>query len=102
VKPPEAGDALRAKPRAKSLESYRRLVELQKQMIELSQQYEQSKRECAALREQVQREITQPARGNKLPRRLQQTAGRLLKRVPGWGSIEARFSTFNHKQVTSC
>ena len=40
------------------LESYRRLVELQKQMIQLAQQHKQSKRECEALRTQVVREIS--------------------------------------------
>lgn len=39
------------------LEPYRRLVELQKQMIELAQQYECSRRECEALRAEVAREI---------------------------------------------
>jgi hypothetical protein len=41
------------------LEPYRRLVELQKQMIELAQQHEQSRRECDALRVQVAKEIAQ-------------------------------------------
>jgi len=38
---------------AEDLEPYRRLVELQKQMIEMAQQQEQSKRKCDALREQM-------------------------------------------------
>jgi len=40
------------------LEPYRRLIELQKQMIELVQQHEKTKRECAALREQLLDEMT--------------------------------------------
>jgi len=47
----------RAKPEATGLESYRRLIMLQRQMIELSQQHEQSKRERDALREKVAREV---------------------------------------------
>jgi hypothetical protein len=39
------------------LEPYRRLVELQKQMIELAQHHDQSRRECEAFRAQVQHEI---------------------------------------------
>ncbi|HEX5219346.1 MAG TPA: hypothetical protein VFZ59_07235 [Verrucomicrobiae bacterium] len=103
VKPPDEGDSLRAKPKASSLESYRRLIELQKQMIELSREHEETKRECAALREQVAREMTKRSRERKkLPQRLQQSAGKLLKRVPGWGSLETKFGMFNNKQVSSC
>lgn len=39
------------------LEPYRRLIELQKQMIELVQQHEKTKRECGALRAQVMKEM---------------------------------------------
>jgi hypothetical protein len=39
------------------LESYHRLVELQKQMIQLAQQNERAKRECAELRELVATEV---------------------------------------------
>ena len=56
---------------ASDLEAYRRLVELQKQMIELSYQHEQSLRECEVLRAQVAREIAARLRGNpSLPQRL--------------------------------
>jgi seryl-tRNA synthetase len=102
VKPGE-GDSLRVKPKATSLESYRRLIELQKQMIELSREHEETKRECAALREQVARAITKRSRSRgRLQHRVQQTAGRLLKRLPGWGSLETKFGAFNNKPVSSC
>jgi hypothetical protein len=39
------------------LESYQRLVELQKQMIQLAQQNEHAKQECAELRELVATEV---------------------------------------------
>ena len=93
---------MRVKPKANGLASYRRLIELQKQMIELSQQHEETKRECAALREQVARGITQRSRArNTFPRRVQQSAGRFLKRLPGWGSIGAKFAVFSNKP-SSC
>lgn len=47
----------RAKPESPGLESYRRLILLQKQMIELSQQHEESKRHRDALRESVARDV---------------------------------------------
>lgn len=47
----------RAKPEVTGLESYRRLIMLQKQIFELSQQHEQAKRERDALRERVAREV---------------------------------------------
>ena len=40
-------------PLGNCLESYRRLVELQKEMIQLAQQNEHAKRACSELREQV-------------------------------------------------
>jgi hypothetical protein len=40
-----------------SLESYRRLVELQKEMIRLAQQNERARRECSELRERVVIEV---------------------------------------------
>jgi hypothetical protein len=43
---------------ADDLEPYRRLVELQKQMIELVRQHEKTKSECAALRKQLLDEMT--------------------------------------------
>ena len=55
----------RAKPEVTGLESYRRLIELQKQMIELSQHHERSRRECDALRDVVAREIAGQARGRQ-------------------------------------
>lgn len=47
----------RPKPTATGIESYRRLIELQKQMIVLSQQHERARRECEALRDTVAREV---------------------------------------------
>jgi hypothetical protein len=57
-----AGEISTAKPVADDLEPYRRLIELQKQMIGLVQQHEITKRECAALRAQLLDEMTGPLR----------------------------------------
>ena len=73
----------RAKPEATGLESYRRLIELQKQMIELSQHHERSRRECDALRDVVAQEVAEHVRGrNSTVARLRATAGELFKRSP--------------------
>lgn len=71
------------------LEPYRRLVELQKQMIELAQQHEQSRRECEALRTQVAEEIAQCMR-EKPSLNLRLRAAVL------------RLSWFNRKETSSC
>jgi predicted patatin/cPLA2 family phospholipase len=50
------------KPGADNLEPYRQLIDLQKQMIELAQQHERTKRECTTLREQMLEEMIRPRR----------------------------------------
>jgi hypothetical protein len=51
-----------AKPVAADREPYRRLIDLQKQMIELVQRHERTKQECIALREQLLEEMAKPRR----------------------------------------
>ena len=88
---------------ADDLEPYRRLVELQKQMIELAQQHEQSKRQCDALREQMVREVADRRSVRRgLRHRLQQSAAKLLKRVPGFAPGKTNFGALNYKQPSSC
>jgi len=58
----DEGETQAAKRVADDLEPYRRLIELQKQMIGLVQQHEKTKRECAALRSQLLEEMTRPQR----------------------------------------
>jgi hypothetical protein len=71
------------KPQGNGLESYRRLIELQKQMIELSQHHERFRRECEALRDVVAREAAEQARGRQGPMgRLRASALNLFKRSP--------------------
>ena len=67
------------KPGATGLESYRRLIELQKKMIELSQYHEQSRRECDALRDVVAREV---AARHSAVGRLRNSAGKLFRSSP--------------------
>jgi hypothetical protein len=54
------GDIQAAKPAGDDSAPYRRLIELQKQMIGLVQQHEKTKRECAALRAQLLEEMAGP------------------------------------------
>jgi hypothetical protein len=99
---PDEEQLPQVQPEDAGLESYRRLIELQKQMIELSQQHAQSKRECNALREQVAREVAHRLLVRRtLRHRMQQSATKLLQRVPGFGSSEVKVNQFN-KQVPSC
>lgn len=102
--PPDEEHLARAQPREDGLESYRRLIELQKQMIQLSQQHEQAKRDCAALREQVALEIARRLRSRPtLSRRLQDATAKLLKYRPGFSSAEIKLSSFpNNKEASSC
>lgn len=73
----------RAKSEVTDLEAYRRLIELQKQMIELSQHHERCRRECEVLRETVTREVMEQARARQSPSaRIRASALKLLKRSP--------------------
>jgi hypothetical protein len=91
------------KTAAKDLEPYRRLVELQKQMIELAQQYEQAKRKRDTLHEQMVREVADRRHDRRgLRHRLQRSAARLLKRVPGFTTEKTAPGTSNPKQLLSC
>jgi hypothetical protein len=66
------------------LEPYYRLIEMQKQMIELIQRNAHAERACAALREQLAREAEALARSRRsLPDRLRNSASGLLKRLLG-------------------
>jgi hypothetical protein len=71
-----------AKPAADNLEPYRRLIDLQKQMIELVHQHERTKRECVALREQLLEEMIPPRRWWNLRQRI----SRLKNFATAWKS----------------
>ncbi len=69
-------------PGGDDLEPYYRLIELQKQMIELVQRNEQSQRECEALRSQLAREADELFRAHSsVTYRLRQSASGLLRRL---------------------
>ena len=68
-----------------NLEPYRRLVELQKQMIHLVRQYEKTKRECTDLWEKMNVKPTKPIRSqgrNSVRQRVFQQAKIIFKSWP--------------------
>jgi hypothetical protein len=72
------------------LEPYYRLVELQKQMIDLVQQNEQAQRECAALRARLAREADELYRAHSsVGYRLRKSASGLLRRL-WWREFSSR------------
>ena len=82
-----------ARPVADDLEPYRRLIELQKQMIGLVQQHEKTKRECAALRLQLLEETSGPRHWRRgLRRGIGRAAAGLLRHVVASGKprVESR------------
>jgi hypothetical protein len=80
------------------LTPYRRLIELQKEMIELSQQHEHSKRQHDALRKQVARELEQLVRRRtSLGHRLRRSTARFITRLPGFAMIPIALKTINPK-----
>jgi phytoene dehydrogenase-like protein len=81
--PPEGGE----------LEPYYRLIELQKQMMDLLQQNARAERECAVLRKQLHRELEALARSRRsLLERWRASAFRLLQRLRGRTDDPARDS----------
>lgn len=81
------------KSAVEDLEPYYRLVEMQKQMIDLIQQNAHKERECAVLREQLARELELVARSRRrLPERLRESASGLLKRLLRRNGSELRGS----------
>jgi len=88
---------------AEDLEPYRRLVELQKQMIELAEQHEQTKRKRDALRELMAHAVPGRSPGHRgLRHRLQRSAVQWLKHVPGFANGKSRLDTVSAKQPLSC
>ena len=78
-------------PEGGDLEPYYRLIELQKQMMDLLQQNARAERECAALRRQLLREAEALARSRRsLPERLRASAFRLWQRWGGRAGAPAR------------
>jgi hypothetical protein len=101
--PLEGEHVSRVQPPEDGLEAYRRLIELQKQMIQMSQQHEQAKRACDALRAQVAREIAKRLRARRTWRgRIQAAARKLVRRLPGGVPAATPLGPLNQKQPSSC
>ena len=83
------------KPVGDDLLPYRRLVELQKQMIEMANQHEHAKRACLGLRERMALEIVARQRARQSPiHRLRQSASAVSKLVSGLAGSAAQFNPF--------
>ncbi len=83
------------KPVGDELLPYRRLVELQKQMIEMANQHEHAKRACHGLREQMALEIIARQRARQSPiHRLRQSASTVSKLVADLAGSAAQFNPF--------
>jgi hypothetical protein len=92
-----------ATPSGDALKAYRRLIELQKQMIELSQQHEQARRECDTLREEVARNWFATSRTRTgLRQRPPWSVAKFLKRLLGFGSNETNLNSLKQKEASSC
>ncbi len=86
-------------PNGDRLAAYRRLIELQRQMIELGQQHEQAKRECATLREQVtQAALARRRNGHTMSQRLRESAARIWRRMSGFSVAANPVNVFKTKQ----
>ncbi len=83
---------------ADDLTPYRRLIELQKEMIALSHKNEHSRRERAVLREQVAREVGLLVRRRaSFSHRLRRSTAKFITRLPGFAFIPIALKTINSK-----
>jgi|SRR5581483_8804664 len=90
------------KPSGDELESYRRLIEIQKQVEKMARLHEQTRRECDALREQVAREaIAELRQRGGLRYRLRLSAFKFFKRLPRATAADL-FRALNLKEPSSC
>jgi hypothetical protein len=81
------------------LESYHRLVELQKQMIQLAQQNERAKQECADLRELVATELISRTEARRNPR---PKTNKALKQSPRTVVAKSNLVSLAIKQSSTC
>ena len=90
------------KPTGDDLASYRRLIEIQKQVAKMAKLHERTRRECDVLREQVAREaIESLRRKGGLRHRLRLSAFKFFKRLPRATAAEL-FRMLNLKESSSC
>jgi len=91
------------KQAAGDLEQYRRLVELQKQMIKLARQNEKARRECESLRERVAVEaIASLKKRRSLHQHLRQKAKMTLKRLTRFAVMQTSPAAETIKEPTLC
>jgi hypothetical protein len=81
------------------LESYQRLVELQKQMIRLAQQNERAKQECAELRELVATEVIARTDSRRSPR---PKTNKTLKQSPKTAMAKSNLVSLMIKEPSTC
>jgi regulator of replication initiation timing len=81
------------------LESYHRLVELQKQMIQLAQQNERAKLECAELRELVATEVIAQMDSR---RSLRPQTNRALKQSPRMAATKSNLVSLIIEEPSTC
>jgi hypothetical protein len=81
------------------LESYQRLVELQKQMIQLAQQNERAKQECAELRELVATEVISRMNSRRNPR---PKINKALKQSPRTAVTKSNLVSLIIKEPSTC
>ena len=87
------------KSSASSVDPYRQLIELQKQMIKLAQQNERVRQECAKLRERVADEaIPKPAARHSLRHQVKQT----LNKLPGMTTAKSNLVSLATKEPSAC
>ena len=85
-------------PVTDDLEPYRRLIELQKEMIKLSQKHAHTKREHDRLRAQVAREVSRLIRRRaSFSTRLRQSTTRVITRLPGFAWLPLALKPTNPK-----
>ena len=83
---------------ADDLEPYRRLIEIQKQVMDLSKKHEATRREFDALRERVARELTEAPRPKTgVHQRLRRSVSKLLKQLSRITTAQRPVRTLNPK-----
>ena len=92
-----------AAPNGDALKAYRHLIELQKQMIELSQQHQEAKRVCANLREEITRAWSANSSARTGARqRTPWSLANFLTCLPGFGPDQTNLNSLKRKEASSC
>jgi len=84
---------------ADNLEPYQRLVELQKQMIQLAQQNDRARQECAELRERLAGEVI---RQTGTSPNLRQKVNKVFRKSTGKAAAKSQLVSLRVKQASPC